>query len=156
MGRGARGGEGEAGMIVKQPCRSCGAETRHKQVCPQCKAPVVYVAPKKVEKEAPIKARIRAAVIDAGCIVWVHDVDYRLGKTGLGKGTSALICIVPPLGRFLGIEVNRPGSSPSDVSDDQRSWLAAVRKFQGVSGIATNEAEALALVAEARQQFTFT
>lgn len=143
-------------MIVKQPCRSCGAETKNKKACPTCFALVVYVAPPKVEKEAPIKARIRAAVIDAGCIVWVHDVDYRLGKTGLGKGTSDLICIVPPLGRFLGIEVKRPGYSPSDVSDDQRSWLAAVRKFHGVSGIATNEAEALALVAEARQQFTFT
>ena len=105
-----------------------------------------------VEREAPIKARIRAALIDAGCLVWIHDVDYRLGKTGLGRGTSDLICIVPPYGRFLGVEVKRPGYSPSDVRPEQQSWLAAVRQFGGVSGVATNETEALALVAEARQQ----
>lgn len=137
-----------------QPCHQCGAETKWRASCPICLAPVVYVAPKKRkpgEREAPIKARIRAAVIDAGCIVWIHDVDYRLGKTGLGKGTADLICVVPPFGRFLGIEVKRPGYSPSDVRPDQRAWLAVVRQFGGVSGIATTEAEALALVAEAAQ-----
>ncbi len=119
----------------------------------QCDKHQVYVPRVRVkqERESPIKARIRSAVIEAGCIVWVHDVDYRLGKTGLGRGTSDLICIVPPLGRFLGIEVKRPKYSPSDVREEQRCWLAAVRQFGGVSGIATCEAEALALVAEARQ-----
>jgi hypothetical protein len=138
---------------VKQPCRECGAETKHLQICKTCSTTVVYVAPppkKKRELEIPIKRRIRDAVIAAGCIAWVHDADYRLGKTGLGKGTSDLICIVPPHGRFLGIEVKRPKYSPSDVRDDQRSFLAVVRKFGGVSGIATCEAEALALVEEAR------
>lgn len=141
---------------VIQPCAKCGAETKQRRECHVCRALVVYVAPKrkKVELEGPIKARIRAAIIDAGCIVWVHDVDYRLGKTGLGKGTSDLICVVPPIGKFLGIEVKRPGYSPSDVRADQRAWLAVVRQFGGVSGIATCEAEALALVAEARQPFT--
>lgn len=134
-------------------CAKCGADATHKKNCPACGAPIVYVPKKKPELETPIKARIRAAVIEAGCIVWVHDVDYRLGKTGLGKGTSDLICIVPPQGRFLGIEVKRPGYSPSDVRPDQRSFLAAVRKFGGVAGIATDVASALALVSEARQQW---
>jgi VRR-NUC domain len=139
-----------------QPCSACGAETKNKRACPICKHAVTYVAKAKAkpELEQPIKKRIRDAVINAGCLVWIHDVDYRLGKTGLGRGTSDLICIVPPLGRFLGIEVKRPGYSPSDVRDDQRKWLAVVRRFGGVSGIATCEAEALALVAEARQQST--
>lgn len=134
-------------------CHGCGADVTHKKDCPKCHAPVVYVprVKVKVETEAPIKARIRAAVIAAGCIGWVHDVDYRLGKTGLGRGTSDLIFIVPPLGRFLGIEVKRPKYSPSDVRPEQRAWLAAVRKFGGISGIATCESEALALVDEARQ-----
>ncbi len=117
--------------------------------------PIVYVPKQKPEKEATIKARIRAAIVNAGCLCWVHDVDYRQGKTGLGKGTSDLICIVPPFGRFLGVEVKRPGYSPSDVRPEQRAWLAAVRAFGGVSGIATNESEALALVAEARQHVPF-
>ena len=142
--------------MIAQPCRQCGAETRRRKYCPTCHATVIYVAPVKVkqELELPIKARIRAAVIDAGCIAWVHDVDNRQMKTGLGEGTSDLVCIVPPFGRFLGIEVKRPKYSPSDVRPAQRCWLAAVRKFGGVSGIATNVAEALALVAEARQRFS--
>lgn len=138
--------------MIKQPCHACGSETAQKIVCPNCREPVIWRAKPKPEKEAPIKARIRAALIDAGCLVWVHDIDYRLGKTGLGKGTSDLICIVPPHGRFLGVEVKRPGYSPSDVRSDQRAWINAVRKFGGVAGIATNVAEALALVEEARQQ----
>ena len=73
-------------------------------------------------------------------------------RTGLdAKGVSDLICIVPPFGVFLAIEVKRPKYSPSDVTPDQRAYLAAVRHFGGVSGIATCEDEALALVAEARQ-----
>lgn len=133
-------------------CRECGADATQKKACPQCGTPIVFVPKGKPEKEAPIKARIRTALVEAGCIVWVHDVDYRLGKTGLGRGTSDLVCIVPPHGRFLGVEVKRPGYSPSDVRVDQRRWLDAVRKFGGVSGIATDVASALALVNEARQQ----
>jgi hypothetical protein len=147
-------------MMISTKCCHIGCSRPRIGDTGQCDKHQVYTprskAKRKIgEREAPIKARIRAALIDAGCIVWVHDVDYRLGKTGLGRGTSDLICIVPPLGRFLGVEVKRPGYSPSDVRADQIAWLAAVRKFGGVSGIATNEAEALALVAEARQQSPF-
>ena len=142
--------------------------------CKQCKQPMtdsytycsdacvkaavnaVYVKPDKrkrpkAELESVIKARIRKAMIDAGCICWIHDVDNRQMKTGLGKGTSDIIAIVPPSGRFLGVEVKRPGYHPSDVRPEQTRWLAVVRQFGGVSGIATSESEALALVAEARQ-----
>lgn len=133
---------------------ACGADTTNKKVCPRCGASVVWTPKPKTEKEAPIKARIRAALIEAGCLVWVHDIDYRLGKTGLGKGTSDIICVVPPRGRFLGVEVKRPGFSPSDVRPDQRAWINAVRKFGGVAGIATTVAEALDLVAEARAYST--
>ncbi len=114
----------------------------------------VYVPPSKRPKaplESKIKAEIRAAVIADGCLCWVHNVDNRALFTGLGLGTSDLICVVPPIGRFLGIEVKRPGYAPSRVNDNQRKWLAVVRKFGGVSGIATDVAEALALVHEARQ-----
>ncbi len=105
----------------------------------------------KQELELPIKKRIREAVVAAGCIAWIHDVDNRQMKTGLGLGTADIICVVPPFGTFLGIECKRPKYSPSDVSNAQRCWLDAVRKFGGVSGIATDVASALALVEEARQ-----
>lgn len=140
---------------AKQPCTECGFETKTKRECPACMTPVVYVESAKRAKpdlESKIKAEIRAAVIADGCLCWVHNVDNRALFTGLGLGTSDLICVVPPIGRFLGIEVKRPGYAPSRVSDNQRSWLAAVRKFGGVSGIATSVTEALALVREAREE----
>ncbi len=141
--------------VALQPCIKCGAETRQKRVCPKCGQSVVYVAPPKRLKpplESEVKARVRAALVAEGCLCWVHNVDNRMMSTGLGLGTADLIVIVPPRGRFLGIELKRPGYSPSDVSSNQRSWLAAVRRFGGVSGIATCVAEALALVNEARQE----
>ena len=141
--------------MIKQPCSKCGAETRQKKICPSCGAPVVFV-PRARKPKAPlesvIKAEIRAAVIAEGVLAWVHNVDNRMMHTGLGLGTSDLVCVVPPYGRFLGIEIKRPGYAPSDVSDNQRAWLAVVRQFGGVSGIATNVTEALALVSEARQE----
>lgn len=141
---------------TKQPCRGCGAETVNKKVCPWCLLAVLYVAPAKKERpkqelESTIKERIRAAVIAEGCLCWVHTVDNRNIRTGLGIGTADLICVVPPHGRFLGIEIKRPKYSPSDVSQKQRNWLEVVRKFGGVTGIATNVEEALALVQECRQ-----
>lgn len=133
-------------------CRSCGADVTHKKACKACGAPVVYVPPVKPELEQLVKKRIQAALRDAGCAAWVHNIDNRQLHTGLdARGVSDLMCIVPPHGRALFIEVKRPKYSPSDVSADQRSFLAAVRKFGGVSGIATNVEQALALVEEARQ-----
>ena len=137
-------------MTVKQPCRQCGAETKSKKDCPACHAPVLYVAPPKPELEQPIKKRIQAALRDAGCMAMIHNIDNRQLHTGLdAKGVSDLVCIVQ--GIFVAIEVKRPKYSPSDVTSDQRAFLAAVRRFGGVSGIATSVAEALALVDEARQ-----
>jgi hypothetical protein len=139
-------------MTIVQPCRVCGAETKHRRNCPACHAAVVYVAPKKPEREQPIKVRIKRALLDAGCMAMIHNIDNRLMHTGLdSRGVSDLICIVPPLGVFLAIEVKRPKYSPSDVSDAQRAFLAAVRHFGGVSGIASCVEDALALVDEARQ-----
>ncbi len=135
-------------------CHSCGADTTRKKTCPKCHMPVVYVPPKKRELEQPIKLRIRDALIDAGVLCWIHNVDNRNLSTGLGLGTADIICVVPPSGRFLGIEVKRPKYEPSDVSHKQRCWLAVVRQFGGCSGIATDVQQALALLAEARREFT--
>lgn len=144
-----------ASVAIVRPCSHCGAETRHKKECPTCGIAVTFVpkAPTtKRELEAPIKERTRVALIAAGANVWVHNIDNRQMSTGLGTGTSDLICIVPPHGRFLAIEMKRPGYSPSDVTPAQRCFINAVRKFGGVAGVASSEAEALALLAEARQE----
>jgi hypothetical protein len=112
----------------------------------------VLVHKPKPEREKAIEIRIRVALAAAGVLVMKHNIDRRSPfGTGLGIGVSDLICVVPPDGRFLGIEVKRPGFSPSDVRDEQRRWLEIVLRHGGVTGIATSEAEAMALVEEARR-----
>lgn len=138
----------EARGMIRQPCSNCGVETKSKKECPACGTSVVYVPRPKPPLERDIKASIRKALIDAGCMCMVHNVDNRQMSTGLGKGVGDLICIVPPFGRFLSIEVKRP--KLGKVSPAQECFVAAVRKFGGVAGIATDVASALALVDEAR------
>ena len=136
---------------IVQPCGQCGRETAGKQTCPVCAHPVRYLyrPKKKPPLERVVKAAIRAALIKEGCMTMVHNVDNRQMSTGLGKGVSDLICIVPPRGRFLAIEVKRPGSS-SRTSDDQESFMRAVRTFGGVAGVVSSVEEALVLLDEAR------
>jgi hypothetical protein len=102
------------------------------------------------ELEKDIESRIRSALADAGVVAWKHNVDNRQLHTGLGVGTADLICIVPPSGRFLAIEVKsmRKGSKPNA---DQIRWLEVVRKHGGVAGVARSVEEAMALVEKARQ-----
>ena len=121
----------------------------------------VFVPAKKGagESERAVELRIRAAVSAAGCLVWKHTVEpcWSCGKkptkrTGLGEGASDLLAVCMKTGRAIFIEVKRPGYRPSDVRPMQRTFLATVRRLGAVSGIATNEAEALALVEEARRR----
>lgn len=132
----------------------CGSDATNKKFCPSCGVAVSYTAKPKVKPplESAVKAKIRAAVIAEGVLCWVHNVDNRNLSTGLGLGTADLICVVPPYGRFLGIEIKRP-SRAAKPSPAQEKWLAVVRKFGGVSGVAKNVDEALALVREAREEW---
>lgn len=115
--------------------------------------------------EKAVEIQVRVALAAAGVMVMKHHVDNRGQKpcdecghvdkqrgarTGLGLGVSDLICVVPPHGRFLGIEMKRPGYRPSDVREEQRRWLGVVRRFGGVTGVASSVDEAMALVAQAR------
>lgn len=123
----------------------------------------VLVAQVEPETEKGIEIRIRVALASAGVMVMKHHVDNsgqkpcdlcghrsknRGARTGLGIGVSDLICVVPPFGRFLGIEVKKPGQKPRD---EQKRWLAVIRRHGGVTGVATTVEEAMALVAEARR-----
>lgn len=106
----------------------------------------------KTERESVSKEKIRNALVKTGrALVWVHDVDNRQSKTGLGLGVADLILCVAPHGRFLGIEVKRPGRKEG-TSSPQKCWLAVVRRFGGVTGVATNVAEAMALLEEASRE----
>jgi hypothetical protein len=112
---------------------------------------VLLVEPRATEpREKAIEIQIRVALSAAGVLVWKHHVDNRATQTGLGLGTADLICCVPPFGRLLGIEVKRP-STRTRTSAAQKAWLAVVRRFNGVAGVATSVEEAMALVDEARR-----
>ena len=110
--------------------------------------------PKMVEMERDVLDQIRTAVIAAGCVCMRNNsgaskIGRRFIRWGLGKGSADLICIVPPFGRFLGLEVKRP--KHSEVTPDQIVWAQGVRRYGGVAGIVKNVDEALALVAEAKR-----
>lgn len=105
---------------------------------------------KSSQLEKGIEIRIRVELAAAGVLVMKHNIDRRSPfGGGLGLGVSDLICVVPPYGRFLGIEVKRP-TTRTHTSKKQKAWLAVVRRFGGVTGVATSVEEAMALVAEAR------
>lgn len=108
--------------------------------------------------ERGMQLRVATMLASKGVLVLVHNVEacYRCRakptrRVGLGRGASDLLCVVPPFGRLLAIEMKKPGYSPSDVDPDQRKWLATVRRYGAVTGIASSEEEALALLEEARR-----
>lgn len=108
--------------------------------------------------EHVVETEIRIALQKEGIQVWKHRIElcpYCGGRPkkgqGLGLGASDLVAIVPPMGRFLGIEVKRPGYSPSDVRPEQRSWLSVPPKFGAVAGVASSIDEAMALLEGARR-----
>ena len=79
-------------------------------------------------------------------------------RFGLCVGSSDLLCIVGPRGRWLAIEVKaeewKPAKSGAAFQheEEQRQWIAVVERFGGVGGFATNEDEAMALVERARTE----
>lgn len=119
---------------------------------------VLIAAPAKEPLEREIEIRIRVAICAAGVLCWKHTVETCVccgqrptQRTGLGIGCADLICIVPPFGRFLAIEVKRPSTRNAKRDEHQRKWMGIVRRHGGVAGVATNELEALELLASARR-----
>ena len=108
-----------------------------------------------IEKEAVLLDRIRTALSNCGVLVWRNHVGVsrqasgHYAHSGLAVGSSDLVGLVPPFGRFIGIEVKRPRFGR--VSARQERWLALVRSFGGVAGVARSVEEALELVAAARR-----
>lgn len=119
----------------------------------------VLIATPRKEKEKGVEIRIRVALATKGVVVMKHTVEscWCCGKkpkkqTGLGKGMTDLVCLIPEIARVFFVEVKKPGYSPSDVDPMQRTRMAALRRWGFVAGIATSEAEALDLLAETRRQ----
>ncbi len=79
-------------------------------------------------------------------------------KFGLAVGSSDLLCIVAPAGRWLAIEVKagdwKPAKSGTKYQheQEQRDWIAVVENFGGVGGFARSVDEAMELLDRARSK----
>lgn len=71
----------------------------------------------------------------------------RLIKCGLAVGSSDLIGIVGPYGRFLAIECK---AEKGRTREEQTAWIEIIRNFGGVAGYARSVEDAMTLVEEAR------
>jgi hypothetical protein len=125
------------------------------------------------ELEADVSANVRKMLASDGEIVhWRNNVGtlpdpHRPGAYvtyGLAVGSSDLIacvptslrcphcdCLLPPIGRFVGIETKRP--SRSVTSADQTHWIGIVNAAHGVAGTAKSVLEAEVIVATARAKW---
>lgn len=106
-----------------------------------------------IEPEASVLKRVTQALELAGCCVLRNTVGFTLymgrGITfGLGKGSADLVCIVPPMGRWLCVELKR--AKGGKVSAEQERWIREVRSYGAVAGVARSVDDALALLAEAK------
>jgi hypothetical protein len=80
-------------------------------------------------------------------------------KFGLCNGSSDLVAIVAPMGRWLVLEIKEEDWRPAGPGnrklfkheEEQRQWITLVRKFGGVGGFVTCEADAMKFVEEARR-----
>lgn len=72
----------------------------------------------------------------------LKDARGRLVRFGLGVGTSDLIGFTST-GRFLAIEVKRPGENPTDA---QCAFIWGVNKFGGIAFTAHSADEAIKLI----------
>jgi len=106
-----------------------------------------------VESEASLMKRVVTVLEASGVCVMRNTVGFTLymgrGITyGLGKGSADLVCIVPPLGRWLCIELKR--TKGGKITPEQAFWLADVRRYGAIAGVVHSPEEALDLVAQAK------
>ena len=102
--------------------------------------------------EHPIQQQIRIACSRGPIRLWrnnvgaLRDEHGRLVRYGLCPGSADLIglqCLPSGLGRFVALEVKRPGGR---LSDAQAAWLAVVEQMGGLAGVVRSVEEAEALL----------
>jgi hypothetical protein len=106
-------------------------------------------------READIQRAIRLALgrcPDVG--LWRNNVGSfrdqqgRYVTFGLCPGSSDLVGILRPSGRWLALEVKRPGQKPRP---EQEGFLQFIRSMGGFACVVTSPEEALAAVERARK-----
>jgi hypothetical protein len=118
--------------------------------------------PERRRVEADISDEIRARLAKIPEVtLWRNNVGALQDKNGtwlrygLAPGSADLIGVLTAyyrghptetvrVGRFLAIEVKKPGEKPTE---DQRGWLEVVRKAGGLVGVCTSADEAEELIA---------
>jgi len=110
-------------------------------------------------KESEIQARIRLALGEEHDLtLWRNNVGVAemwssAGKSqrvsyGLCVGSSDLIGLLSPAGRFVALEVKRPGEKPTQ---EQVKFMQHVRQMGGFAAVVCSADEARAAVQRARQ-----
>jgi hypothetical protein len=86
-------------------------------------------------------------------VAGVEVFDPKTGRSrwqhaGLPKGSSDLIGVLAPLGRFVALEAKTPRGR---LTPDQKAWLALVRRFGGFATSVRSVEDALAALERARR-----
>lgn len=101
--------------------------------------------------ESAISAQIRLELAKRGVIMFRNNtgmVRYKGGRVvrfGLALGSSDLIGIRQSDGKFVAIEVKQPGKKPTGA---QQMFIDAVKKHNGLAGVAHSVTEALTIIGE--------
>lgn len=110
-------------------------------------------------KENEIQAEIRKALgREHDLTLWRNNVGVAemwssAGKSqrvqyGLCVGSSDLIGLLAPAGRFVALEVKKPGEKPTE---EQVKFMAHVRQMGGFAAVVRSASEATAAVQRARE-----
>ena len=102
--------------------------------------------PKSVPLEKTIVNSIMRALKNAG-VSWLFKTH---GGPFQSKGIPDIICIAPDSGRFVGIEVKRPGLGR--LTELQASQIRRIEKGGGIAGVAFDVEGALRLLDAANRQ----
>jgi hypothetical protein len=68
-------------------------------------------------------------------------------RYGLAKGSSDLVGVLAPAGRFIALEIKSPTGKPTER---QLMWLATIRRFGGFAAIVRSVEDARAAINRAR------
>lgn len=103
--------------------------------------------------EADIQDAIRLASAELGIVLWRNNVGLatdgdRKVRYGLAVGSSDLIGILAPEGRFLALEVKAPGKRPTP---EQERFLALVTRSGGVAAVVRSVEDVRVLIDRARR-----
>ena len=99
------------------------------------------------------EAKLKEAIL--GRLAWHLDLwpmcnamDNRRISTGLGPGSTDIVCILAPMGRWVCLEVKKPGEKPRP---NQAKWLERARKMGAFAACVTSVDEAEAAYSRARK-----